>query len=29
MVFATVFRIAGRLVREVPAAILGRPVTHV
>jgi lipopolysaccharide/colanic/teichoic acid biosynthesis glycosyltransferase len=29
MVFATVFRIAGRVVREVPAALLGRPVTHV
>ena len=29
MIVATVFRIAGRVVREVPAAVLGRPVSHV
>ena len=29
MIVATILRIAGRVVREVPAALLGRPVTHV
>jgi len=29
MIVATIVRIVGRIVREVPAAILGRPVTHV
>jgi lipopolysaccharide/colanic/teichoic acid biosynthesis glycosyltransferase len=29
MIVATTLRIAGRVLREVPAALLGRPVTHV